>query len=167
MKNSIFTILFAITIFLVGCESNMTERSIGFVTGDNSDTKWHLGTQDAIDIVSTVDELWANEDYEGMRPYFADSVEVIRPNGSYTNTFDSFIESISTGDSVTWSYNYAFSVDLDPSIGGEHVQAGFSVDYPATEDREEYTTLHHESYYVVDGKIITLRQYAIRAGSDE
>ena len=102
-----------------------------------------------------------------MRPYFADSVEVIRPNGSYTNTFDSFIESISSGDSVTWSYNYAFSVDLDPSIGGEHVQAGFSVDYPATEDREEYTTLHHESYYVVDGKIITLRQYAIGAGSDE
>ena len=47
------------------------------------------------------------------------------------------------------------------------MQAGFSVDYPATEDREEYTTLHHESYYVVDGKIITLRQYAIGAGSDE
>ena len=167
MKNLIFTILFTSAFLIAACESNTTERSIGFVTGENSDTNWHLGTQGAIDIVSTVDKLWASQDYEGMRPYFADSVEVITPNGSYTNTFDSFIESISTGDSVTWSYNYAFSVDLDPSIGGEHVQAGFSVDYPATEDREEYTTLHHESYYVVDGKIITLRQYAIGAGSDE
>ena len=167
MKNSILYILLSATIFLVGCESNMTERSIGFVTGENSDTKWHLGTQDAIDIVSTVDQLWANQDYDGMRPYFADSVEVIRPNGSSTNTFDDFVDAISSGDSVTWSYNYAFSVDLDPTIGGEHVQAGFSVDYPATEDSEEYTTLHHESYYVVDGKIITLRQYAIRGGSEE
>jgi hypothetical protein len=167
MKNSILYILLSATIFLAGCESNMTERSIGFVTGDNSDTKWHLGTQDAIDIVSTVDELWANQDYEGMRPYFADSVEVIRPNGSYTITFDDFVEAISSGDSATWTYNYAFSVDLDPTIGGEHVQAGFSVDYPATDDSEEYTTLHHESYYVVNGKIITLRQYAIRGGSEE
>ena len=167
MKNSILYILLSATIFIAGCESNMTERSIGFVTGDNSDTKWHLGTQDAIDIVSKVDELWANQDYEGMRPYFADSVEVIRPNGSYTNTFDEFVEGISSGGSATWTYNYAFSVDLDPTIGGEHVQAGFSVDYPATDDSEEYTTLHHESYYVVNGKIITLRQYAIRGGSEE
>jgi hypothetical protein len=167
MNKSIITILMSSAIFLVGCESNITERSIGFVTGENSDTKWHLGTQDAIDIVSTVDALWANQEYEAMRPYFADSVEVIRPNGLSTDTFDAFIESISSGETVTWSYNYAFSVDLDPSIGGEHVQAGFSVDYPATDDREEYTTLHHESYYVVDGKIINLRQYAIRGGGSE
>jgi hypothetical protein len=167
MNKSIITILISSAIFLVGCESNITERSIGFVTGENSDTKWHLGTQDAIDIVSTVDALWANQEYEAMRPYFADSVEVIRPNGLSTDTFDAFIESISSGETVTWSYNYAFSVDLDPSIGGEHVQAGFSVDYPASDDREEYTTLHHESYYVVDGKIINLRQYAIRGGGSE
>ena len=75
MNKSIITILISSAIFLVGCESNITERSIGFVTGENSDTKWHLGTQDAIDIVSTVDALWANQEYEAMRPYFADSVE--------------------------------------------------------------------------------------------
>ena len=167
MKNLIFTILFTSAFLIAACESNTTERSIGFVTGENSDTNWHLGTQDAIDIVSTVDKLWTNQDYEGMRPYFADSVEVIQPDGTYTNTFDSFIESLNTQDFPSWSYNYAFSVDLDPTIGGEHVQAGFSVNYPATENSEEYTDLHHESYYVVDGKIITLRQYAIGAGSDE
>ena len=162
MKNSILIVLFALSVFLNGCESNMPERSIGFVAGENSDTKWHLGTQQAIDVVNIVDELWANQNYDSMRQYFADSVEVWTPKGEYTNTFDSFIESLTTGENVSWSYNYAFSVDLDPSIGGEHVQAGFSVDYPETEDSEGYTNLHHESYYVVDGKIITLRQYAIR-----
>ena len=165
MKNSILITLFTFAIFLSGCDTNTPERAIGFVTGENSDTQWHLGTQEAIDVVNTVDKLWANQDYEGMRQYFADSVEVIRPNGSTTNTFDSFVESFSTADNATWSYNYAFSVDLDPSIGGEHVQAGFVITYPATDDREEYSTLQHESYYVVDGKIITLRQYSIRGDS--
>ncbi len=95
MKNSILITLFTLSVFLNGCESNMSDRAIGFVTGENSDAKWHLGTQEAIDVVNIVDELWANQDYESMRQYFADSVEVWRPNGDYTNTFDSFIESLS------------------------------------------------------------------------
>ena len=165
MKNLILITISTFAIFLSGCESNISDKSIGFVAGENSDAKWHLGTQEAIDIVNIVDELWTNQDYESMRQYFADSVEVWRPNGNYTNTLDSFIESISSGDNATWSYNYAFSVDLDPSIGGEHVQAGFQVTYPASEDKEEYTDIQHESYYVVDGKIITLRQYSIRGDS--
>ena len=140
----------------------MPERAIGFVTGENSELQWHLGTQDAIDVVTTVDELWNNQDYEAMRPYFADSVEVWRPNGFYTNTFDSFVESLGGGSNVTWSYDYAFSVDLNPEVGGEHVQAGFTITYPATEDSEERVNYQHESYYIVDGKIITLRQHSIR-----
>jgi hypothetical protein len=160
MKNLTLTI-FLLLIFSA-CETQMQERSIGFVTGENSDTQWYLGTQEAIDIVSLVDELWTNQDFEGMRPYFADSVKVWRPNGNYTDTFDDFVNSFSSGPSATWSFDYAFSVDLDPTIGGEHVQAGFSITYPATEETEEITNLQHESYYVVDGKIITLRQYSIR-----
>ena len=165
MKNLILITIFTLSIFLNGCETNMSDRAIGFVSGENSDSKWHLGTQEAVDVVNIVDGLWASQDYEGMREYFADTVEVWTPKGEYTNTFDSFIESLTTGENVSWSYDYAFSVDLDPSIGGEHVQAGFSVDYPETEDSEAYIDLHHESYYVVDGKIITLRQYAIRGDS--
>ena len=160
MKNSI---LLVFSLFLLlSCETNMPERAIGFVTGENSELQWHLGTQDAIDVVTTVDELWNNQDYEGMRPYFADSVEVWRPNGFYTNTFDSFVESLGGGSNVTWSYDYAFSVDLNPEVGGEHVQAGFTITYPATEDSEERVNYQHESYYIVDGKIITLRQHSIR-----
>jgi len=165
MKNSILISLFTFSIFLSGCETNTPERAIGFVTGENSDSQWHLGTQEAIDVVNTVDQLWKDQDYEGMRQYFADSVVVMRPNGLSTNTFDSFIESISTGGNTTWTYDYAFSVDLDPSIGGEHVQAGFTVIYPATDDKEESSTLQQESYYIVDGKIITLSQYNIKDDS--
>ena len=161
MKNSI-SIIFTMTLLLSSCNTNTPERTIGFVTGDNAELQWHLGTKEAIEVVTSVDALWKNQDYEGMRPYFADSVKVLRPNGTYTNSFDSFIESLSDGSNVSWTYNYAFSVDLDPEVGGEHVQAGFSITYPATEDSEERIDYQHESYYVVDGKIITLRQYSIR-----
>ena len=74
MKNSILLIL-TITLLLSSCDTNMPERTIGFVTGDNAELQWHLGTQEAIDVVTTVDELWTNQDYEAMRPYFADSVK--------------------------------------------------------------------------------------------
>ena len=154
--------MFTITLLLSSCDTNTPERNIGFVTGDNSELQWHLGTQEAIDVVTTVDSLWKNQDYEGMREFFADTVKVLRPNGTYTNSFDSFIESLTDGSNVTWSYDYAFSVDLDPEVGGEHVQAGFSVTYPGTNDSDERIDYQHESYYIVDGKIITLNQYYIR-----
>ena len=154
--------MFTITLLLSSCDTNTPERNIGFVTGDNSELQWHLGTQEAIDVVTTVDSLWKNQDYEGMREFFADTVKVLRPNGTYTNSFDSFIESLSDGSNVTWSYDYAFSVDHNPEVGGEHVQAGFSVTYPGTNDSDERIDYQHESYYIVDGKIITLNQYYIR-----
>ena len=161
MKNSIL-LMFTITLLLSSCDTNTPERTIGFVTGDNAELQWHLGTQEAIDVVTSVDALWNNQDYEGMREFFADSVKVLRPNGTYTNSFDSFIESLNDGSNVSWSYDYAFSVDLDPEVGGEHVQAGFSVTYPGTDDSDERIDYQHESYYIVDGKIITLNQYYIR-----
>ena len=72
MKNLSKLIMLSTFLILGAC--NAPERTIGFVTGDNAEMQWHLGTQDAIDIVSTVDGLWAAQDYEGMRPYFADSL---------------------------------------------------------------------------------------------
>lgn len=161
MKNSILLTL-TLTFIISSCNTDMSNKAIGFVTGDNADLKWHLGTEEAVDVVTTVDELWANQDYESMRPYFADTVKVWRPNGVYTDTFDTFIESINNGSNVSWSFDYAFSVDLNPEIGGEHVQAGFTITYPATEDSDERTDYQHESYFVVDGKIITLNQFSIR-----
>lgn len=161
MKKTILISL-ALTLIISSCETTTSDKAIGFVSGENADLQWQLGTQEAVDVVTKVDELWTNQDYEAMRPYFADTVKVWRPNGSYTNTFDSFVESLNSGSNLTWSFDYAFSVDLNPEIGGEHVQAGFSITYPANEDSEERIDYQHESYYVVDGKIITLNQYSIR-----
>ena len=97
-----------------------------------------------------------------MTPYFADSLVVTSYEGNTTNTFDDFVEAMTSGASASWTYDYAFSVDLDPSIGGEHVQAGFTVTYPSTDDAEGYVNQNHESYYIVDGKIITLTQYVVK-----
>ena len=93
MKN--LSKLIMLSTFLVLGACNAPERTIGFVTGDNAEMQWHLGTQDAIDIVSTVDGLWAAQDYEGMRPYFADSLVFTSYDGSTTNTFDNFVEALS------------------------------------------------------------------------
>ena len=117
--------------------------------------------EDAIDIVNTVDGLWAAQDWEGMRPYFADSLVFTRSNGSVTNTFDDFIATQSGGAQATWEYNYAYSVDLNPSVGGEYVNAGFEVTYPATDDSDEVVNWNHENYFVQDGKIISLTQYTV------
>jgi len=165
MKN--LSKLFMLSIFLSLGACDAPERTIGFVTGDNAEMQWHLGTQDAIDIVSTVDGLWASEDYEAMRPYFADSLAFTSYEGNTSNTFDDFVAAMTSGASVSWTYDYAFSVDLDPSIGGEHVQAGFTVTYPPTDDAEGYVNQNHESYYIVDGKIITLTQYVAKNVSQE
>ena len=159
MKNLSKLFMLSIALLLGACDA--PERTIGFVTGDNAEMQWHLGTQDAIDIVSTVDGLWASQDYEAMRPYFADSLVFTRSNGSVTNTFDDFIAIQSSGAQVTWEYNYAYSVDLNPSIGGEYVNAGFGVTYPATDDSEEVVNWNHEHYFVQDGKIISLTQYTV------
>ena len=160
MKNLSTIVMLSTILLVVGC--NAPERTIGFVTGENADMQWHLGTQDAIDIVNTVDGLWAQEDYEAMRPYFADSVAFTSYEGKTSNTFDDFVAAMTSGTSVSWTYDYAFSVDLNPSIGGEHVQAGFTVTYPPTDDSEGYVNQNHESYYIVDGKIISLIQYVAK-----
>jgi len=159
MKNLSTIVMLSTILLVVGC--NAPERTIGFVTGENADMQWHLGTQDAIDIVNTVDGLWAAQDWEGMRPYFADSLVFTRSNGSVTNTFDDFIATQSGGAQATWEYNYAYSVDLNPSVGGEYVNAGFEVTYPATDDSDEVVNWNHENYFVQDGKIISLTQYTV------
>ena len=165
MKNLSKLFMLSIALLLGSCDA--PERTIGFVTGENAEMQWHLGTQDAIDIVSTVDGLWATQDYEAMRPYFADSLVFTSYEGKTSNTFDDFVEAMTSGTSVSWTYDYSFSVDLDPSIGGEHVQAGCTVTYPPTDDSEGYVNQNHESYYIVDGKIISLIQYVAKNVSQE
>ena len=92
---------------------------------------------------------------------FSDTLVFTRSNGSVTNTFDDFVAAQTSGVQVTWEYNYAYSVDLNPSMGGEYVNAGFEVTYPATDDSDEFVNWNHEIYFVQDGKIMSLTQYTV------
>lgn len=149
-------------------ESAPAERAIGFNTM-LPELKFHLGTEEAIQVVKDLDAKWSAFDYEGMKPFFADTAEFYFPDGRIAKSPDEFITFLKEDDedeeNVSWTFDYAFSVDLDPTRGGEHVQAGFTG--MSTEDGKVDTTYYHESYYVIDGKIVSWRQYTIDAKEDE
>jgi hypothetical protein len=137
-------------------ETPAKERSIGFNTF-LPELKWHLGTDAAIQTVKDVDELWSSKNYEAMKPMMADTAKFYFADGREAMSPDDFIKILAEDDSDdTWSFNYAYSVDLDPETGGEHVQAGFT-GY-AVSDGDTTKTYYHESYYIIQGKIITWNQ---------
>jgi hypothetical protein len=142
-------------------DSGSSEEGIGFNTM-LPELKWHLGTEKAIQVVKDLDEKWAARNYEAMRDFFADTAICYFPDGRIAHSGDEFIEMVKVEDEgydVSWTFDYAFSVDLDPARGGEHVQAGFTV--TAVKDNIELKRYYHEWYYVVEGKIVMLKQYTI------
>jgi hypothetical protein len=160
-------ILFSVLLFLscaneeakeavAETETPVKERSIGFNT-NLPELKWHLGTDAAIDIVKNIDELWSAKNYEAMKPMLADTAKFYFADGREAMSADDFIKILTDDESDdTWTFTYAFSVDLDPEVGGEHVQAGFT-GYEVT-DGDTTITYYHESYYIIQGKIITWNQ---------
>ena len=138
------------------------DRAIGFNT-ELPDLKWHLGTEKAIQVVKDFDKAWAAEDYDAMRSFFADTAEMVFPDGKVAKSGDEAIQMIKEEDDaeaeVSWTMDYAFSVDLDPTRGGEHVQAGYTVTTKSGD--KEMTKRYHEWTYVVDGKIVQYYQFTI------
>jgi hypothetical protein len=95
-----------------------------------------------------------------MKSFFADTAMVYFPDGRIAKSPDEFVDFLKAddeGSEDTWTFDYAFSVDLDPATGGEHVQAGFT----GTSVKDGVTEMnrYHEWYYVVEGKIVTFRQF--------
>jgi len=166
MKNLIY--LLCILLF-VSCGADETkeavteektapkERSIGFNTR-LADLKWYLGTDAAIDVVKELDKLWSARNYESMRPLLADTAIFHFADGRLANSPDEFINFLSEDESNdTWTFNVAYSVDLNPEIGGEDVMAfftGFSVN-----DGDTTKTYYSERYYIIQGKVIAWNQY--------
>ncbi|MFC2115870.1 hypothetical protein ACFLTU_05305 [Bacteroidota bacterium] len=165
MKNLVFIVSI---LLLVSCSSKETEtsttpveRSIGFATA-LPDNKFHLGTEEAIQVVKDLDKVWAQRDYEGMKTFFVDTAKFFFPDGRIAKSPDEFIENLKADDEGTedsWTFDYAFSVDLDPTMGGEHVQAGFTG--TSVKDGVETKKRYHESYYIIDGKIVWCNQYTM------
>ena len=79
MKN-LLLILFTIT-FLSSCINE--PKSIGMTnwSDDGKEYKFHLGTEDAIDVVRKYDELLTAKDWEGALELFADTATVTYHNG--------------------------------------------------------------------------------------
>ncbi len=153
MKNLFFVgvvaILFAFT------SSAPAERSIGFATA-LPENKWHLGTEKAIQVVKDLDKAWVAKDYASMKSFFVDTAKCYFSDGKVAKSPAQFIEFVKAeddGSEVSWTFDYAFSADLDPTRGGEHVQAGFTT----TSVKGGVTTKNriHESYYIIEGKIVT------------
>lgn len=134
------------------------ERAVGFSTY-LPDTKWYLGTEEAIQVVKDLDKVWGAKDFDAMRPFFADTAKCYFPDGTVTTSPEEFIEIIKAeneGAEISWTFDYAYSVDLDPTRGGEHVQAGFTGS--DMKDGVETKKHYHESYYIIDGKIVMWTQ---------
>ena len=157
-------LLFIILTINFSCENNKTERSIGFSnwSDDGNTYKWHLGTESAVDLVIDLDKVWAAQDYTEMRSYFADTAKFYFRDGRIFDNSNDFINEVSTqqtNGTSKWEFLGAYSVDLDPSRGGEHVQASF--DLIETLDGISSKSELHEQYYIIDNKIVSWKQFSI------
>ena len=167
-------LIFTITIlaaFVYSCNNSAVqrmmeepvepERAVGFTnwSDDGAEYKFHLGTDAAVQVVRDLDEVWTNQDWEGVRAMLSDTAKFYWRNGNVLSVdeFMTQISSDSTG-SATWKFNGAFSVDLDPTRGGEHVHADYYGMY--TKDGKEDNFRVMNRYYVIDGKIVVWNSYS-------
>ena len=135
------------------------ERSIGFHSNNElKEFKWHLGTEDPIDLVKALDTAWVARDYATMKNYFADTLRITTYNGKVFTSFEDFQINVAEDTTGGWIFDRAFSVDLDPALGGEHVQAFFN-SYDINPDGDTIKSKIYESYYVVNNKIVWLDQF--------
>ena len=164
MKN--FTILFSFMfIILNSCQNNPS--AVGMSSWEGvEDMKWHIGTQDAVDIAKTMDAAWKARNYDEMRKYISDTAVISSSGGNTFESPDAFIDRWKYNDSVwdannssfTWEFTNLFSIDLDPKTGGEHVHADYLGTW--TRDNEKDTFRVMNRYYIIDGKIVVWNSYS-------
>ena len=157
--------IFIVAFFILSC--NTPERSVGMTAWEDvEDMKWHIGTQSAVDVAKAMDAAWQARNYEEMRTYISDTATLTASNGYTFESVDAFIESRKANDSVRdsngstfeWSFTNLFSVDLDPTTGGEHVHADYFGTY--TEDGKADNFRVMNRYYIIDGKIVMWNSYS-------
>ena len=124
------------SLFIVAC--NSPERSIGMTnwTDDGTEFKFYLGTEEAIDVVRSWDKLQSEGKWEESLELFADTATVTYQTGQTVKASE-MTEMARKRDSnmkannvdYGWTLQGAFSVDLDPTRGGEHVYADYIMNY--------------------------------------
>ena len=162
MKKLSLLSLLSIIIFAFACTPPVvesSERSIGFHSNDDlQEFKWHLGTEDPIDLVKALDKAWVARDYAAMKNYFVDTLRITTYNGNVFTSFEDFQTNAAQDTTGGWIFERAFSVDLNPAEGGEHVQAFFD-SYDINQEGDTIKAKIYESYYIVNKKIVWLDQF--------
>ena len=162
MKNKILISL--LLVILIGC--NHSERSVGFTnwSDDGTQLKFHLGTENSISVVKKFDKLIQEKNYDQMKKLFSDTAKFTYHDG-VENNLKQFIDLnikrdsslIANNETLTWEPQNAFSVDLDPKTGGEHVNMVYLATYENLESKSKfYANLW---FYVINGKIVRVNQY--------
>ena len=158
-------------LFFVSCQD--TNRSVGYTNWSDDDTqyKYHLGTESSIEVVKKFDKLVQEKKYDKLRKIFNDTVTFTYYNG-VKNTLDEFIDLNVKRDSslladqatLKWESQSIFSLDLDPSSGGEHVNMLYLTTY---ENKEETSQFYANLwFYVINGKIANVNQFNQRIATD-
>ena len=65
----------------------------------------------------------------------------------------------SNGSKLTWTFTNLFSVDLDPSSGGEHVHADLLGTFTDQDGNIDNFRVMNR-YYIIDGKIVMWNSYS-------
>ncbi len=162
MKNKILISL--LLVILIGC--NHSDRSVGFTnwSDDGTQLKFHLGTENSISVVKKFDKLIQEKNYDQMKELFSDTAKFKYHDG-VENNLKQFIDLnikrdsslIANNETLTWEPQNAFSVDLDPKTGGEHVNMMYLATYENLESKSKfYANLW---FYVINGKIVRVNQY--------
>ena len=155
---TISILIFTIS-FIVSC--NSPERSIGMTTwtDDGTEYKYYLGSEEAIKVVSDFNDAWQSKDFEKMKDFCSDTLTLTQGDG-ISIEIDKFIENLTQNEldrkansiSFEWKTDQMFSVDLDPSIGGEHVHVYVSAKWSNDTITNSFRGINRA--YVIDGKIV-------------
>jgi hypothetical protein len=163
MKQQLF-FTFLLSMLFFACEP--VKQSVGFTkwSDDGSEYKFYLGTESSIDVVKAFDAAAQAKTYDDFHEIFADSATLTYQNGQ-KDTVEDFIELNLVRDSIldannatlTWEPQYALSVDIDPTRGGEHVNMMYLGTYTEGEEKSQFNA--NLWFFVQDGKIISVNQY--------
>ena len=126
MKKTNFSILFIGVIILASCQTNQKSMGVSNWSDDGKVYKWHLGSENAVDVAANLDKAMKEKDYTLLRNFLSDTVRITSSNGTEYNA-DSFIDRRIEIDSILesrnatlkWEYSNIFSVDLDPTRGDQ------------------------------------------------
>ena len=159
MKKINLLSLLCVLFLFASCDTSNKSVGLSNWSDDGKVYKWHLGTESAVDVAANLDKAMKDKDYTLLRNFLSDTVRITSSNGTVYNAdsfikrrieIDSILESRSA--SLNWQYSNIFSVDLDPSRGGEHVHVNYSGKYEDETGIDTWNSINR--YYVIEGKVV-------------